>query len=69
MPQNLVETHHPSNDDPSLGGKTIEGEAMKRESPSTQISNQLTRRDFAIRTAALVWPVLIWLLDSLLQLR
>ena len=52
MPQKLVETHHPSNDDPSLGGKTIEGEAMKRESPSTQISNQLTRRDFAIRTAA-----------------
>jgi len=51
MPQKLVETHHPSNDDPSLGGKTIEGEAMKRESPSTQISNQLTRRDFAIRTA------------------
>jgi len=24
---------------------------MRRESPSTQMSNQLTRRDFAIRTA------------------
>jgi acetyl esterase/lipase len=40
-----------NNYDPSVGGETIEGEAMQRESPSTQMSNQLTRRDFAIRTA------------------
>jgi hypothetical protein len=51
MPQNLVATHHPNNDDPSVGSETIEGEAMKRESPSTQMSNRLTRRDFAIRAA------------------
>ncbi len=46
MPQYLVAIHHPNNYDPS-----VEGEAMQRESPSTQMSNQLTRRDFAIRTA------------------
>ena len=46
MPQYLVAIHHPNNYHPS-----IEGEAMQRESPSTQMSNQLTRRDFAIRTA------------------
>jgi acetyl esterase/lipase len=46
MPQYLVAIHHPNNYDPS-----VEGEAMHRESPSTQMSNQLTRRDFAIRTA------------------
>jgi hypothetical protein len=51
MRQNLVATHHPNNDDPSLGGETIEGETMQRELPSTHMSNQLTRRDFAIRTA------------------
>jgi acetyl esterase/lipase len=46
MPRSLVATHPLSNDDPS-----VEGEAMQRESPSTQMSNQLTRRAFAIRTA------------------
>jgi len=51
MSQYLVAIHHPNNCDPSLGGETMEGEAMQRESPSTQLSNQLTRRDFAIRTA------------------
>src|SRR3984957_13184073 len=30
---------------------SVESEAMQRESPSTPMSNQLTRRDFAIRTA------------------
>ena len=46
MPQYLVAIHHRNNYDPS-----VEGEAMRRESPTTQMSNQLTRRDFAIRTA------------------
>src|SRR5271165_3321436 len=46
MPQHLVAIHHANNYDPS-----VEGEAMQRESPSTPMSNQLTRRDFAIRTA------------------
>ncbi len=51
MPQDLVAIHpaaihHPNHYDPSG-----EGDAMQRESPSTQMSNQLTRRDFAIRTA------------------
>ncbi len=46
MPQDLVAIHHPNNYDPS-----VEGEAMQRESSSTQMSNQFTRRDFAIRTA------------------
>jgi len=46
MPQYVVATHHPNNYDPSF-----EGEAMQRVSPSTQMGNQLTRRDFAIRTA------------------
>lgn len=46
MPEYLVAIHHPNNYDPS-----VEGKAMQRESPSTQMSNQLTRRDFAIRTA------------------
>jgi acetyl esterase/lipase len=32
---------------------SVEDEAMQRESPSTQMSNQLTRRDFAIRTAGI----------------
>src|ERR1700729_1226727 len=45
MPQYLVAIDHPNND------PSVEGEAMQRESPSTQMSNQLTRRDFAIRTA------------------
>ncbi len=51
MSQYLVAIHHPNNCDPSLGGETMEGEAMQRESPSTPMSNPLTRRDFAIRTA------------------
>jgi hypothetical protein len=46
MRQYLAAIHHPNNCGPS-----VEGEAMQRESPSTQMSNQLTRRDFAIRTA------------------
>jgi acetyl esterase/lipase len=46
MPQYLVAIHHPNNYDPS-----VEGEAMQCESSSTPMSNQLTRRDFAIRTA------------------
>ncbi len=46
MPQYLVAIHHPNNYDSS-----VEGEAMQRESPSNQMSNQLTRRDFAIRAA------------------
>jgi len=46
MPQYVVATHHPNNYDPSF-----EGEAMQRESLSTQMGNQLTRRDFIIRTA------------------
>ncbi len=46
MSQYLVAIHRPNNYGPS-----VEGEAMQRESPSTQMSNQLTRRDFAIRTA------------------
>jgi acetyl esterase/lipase len=46
MSQYLVAIHHPNNYDPS-----VEGEAMHRESPPSQTSNQLTRRDFAIRTA------------------
>jgi acetyl esterase/lipase len=46
MSQYLPAIHHPNNYGPS-----VEGEAMQRESPSTQMSNQLTRRDFAIRTA------------------
>jgi hypothetical protein len=46
MSQYLVADHLPDNFDPC-----VEGEAMQRESPSTQMSNQLTRRDFAIRTA------------------
>jgi len=46
MAQYLAAIHHPDNYDSS-----VEGEAMQRESPSTQMSNQLTRRDFAIRTA------------------
>src|ERR1700684_1327488 len=45
MPQYLVPIDHANNDPP------VGGEAMQRESPSTQMSNQLTRRDFAIRTA------------------
>ena len=53
MPQYLTEIHHPNNYDPSVEGEAIffEAEAMQRELPSTQMSNQLTRRDFAIRTA------------------
>ena len=31
--------------------RPVGGEAMQRKSPSTQMSNQLTRRDFAIRTS------------------
>ena len=46
MSQYLVAIHHPDNYDPST-----DGEATQCESPSTQMSNQLTRRDFAIRTA------------------
>ncbi|HSZ02845.1 MAG TPA: hypothetical protein VK788_25345 [Terriglobales bacterium] len=46
----LVAIHHPNNYDLSLGGETIEGKAMQRDSPSTQMSNQLTRRDFGIAT-------------------
>ena len=46
MPQYSVAIHHPDDYDPSA-----EGEAMQRESPSTPMSNRLTRRDFAIRTA------------------
>lgn len=46
MPRFLVAIHRPNNYDPS-----VKDEAMQRESPSTQTSNQLTRRDFAIRTA------------------
>src|SRR5579862_5206453 len=46
MSQYLVAIHHLNNYGPS-----VDGEAMQRESPSTQMSNQLTRRDFAIRTA------------------
>ncbi|MGA8489245.1 MAG: alpha/beta hydrolase [Terriglobales bacterium] len=46
MPQYSVGIHHPDDYDPS-----VEDEAMQRESPSTPISNQLTRRDFAMRTA------------------
>jgi acetyl esterase/lipase len=46
MTQHLVTIHHRDDYDPS-----VEGEAMQRKSPSTQTSNQLTRRDFAIRTA------------------
>jgi acetyl esterase/lipase len=46
MPQYLGAIHHPNNYDLS-----VEGEAMQRESHSTPMSNQLTRRDFAIRTA------------------
>jgi acetyl esterase/lipase len=45
MAEYSVASHHPNNDGPS-----VEREAQ-RESPSTQMSNQLTRRDFAIRTA------------------
>ncbi len=51
MPQNFIAIHHPDNCDRSLGGEVIEGEATQRKSPSTPMSNQLTRRDFAIRTA------------------
>jgi len=39
--------------DPDDYDASLEGEAMQRESPSTPMSNQLTRRDFAIRTASL----------------
>ena len=46
MSQYLDAIHHPNNNGPS-----VEGEAMKLKPPSTQMSNQLTRRDFAIRTA------------------
>jgi hypothetical protein len=46
MPHYLVASHHPNNYD-----RSVESEAMQRESPSTQMNNQLTRRDFAIRTA------------------
>jgi acetyl esterase/lipase len=46
MTQYLVAIHHPDDYDPS-----VEGETMQRESPSTHMSHQLTRRDFAIRTA------------------
>ncbi len=51
MPQNLVAIHQPDNSDPSLGGEVTEGEGRQRESPSTPMSNRLTRRDFAICTA------------------
>ena len=37
--------------DPDDYDASLEGEAMQRESPSTPMSNQLTRRDFVIRTA------------------
>jgi len=46
MAQHLDAIHHPNSYDAS-----VEGEAMQRESTSTPMSNQLTRRDFAIRTA------------------
>jgi acetyl esterase/lipase len=46
MPQHLDAIHHPNNYDPS-----VEGEAIQRESPSTPMSNQLTRRNFAVRIA------------------
>jgi acetyl esterase/lipase len=44
----LVAIHHRNNNGPS-----VEGAAMKRESPSSQMGTRLTRRDFAIRTAGL----------------
>src|SRR5580704_19134411 len=44
MAEYLTASHHPDID-PSVEDKT------QRESPSTQMSTQLTRRDFAIRTA------------------
>jgi acetyl esterase/lipase len=52
MPHYLVASHHPNNYD-----RSVESEATQRESPSTQMNNQLTRRDFAIRTAGfgLAW--------------
>jgi acetyl esterase/lipase len=46
MAESLVAIHHPENYD-----RSVEGEAMQRASSSTHMSNQLTRRDFAIRTA------------------
>jgi acetyl esterase/lipase len=48
MARHPVAIHHTNNYEPP-----VEGEAMQRESPSTPMSNQLTRRDFAIRTAGL----------------